>query len=102
MVLKLMRLPVGAGVRRPFFRAADYAGMAGKMKRERSEYLASFDGLAPPILKSIAQLHRKRAAGRNGRRHVRANGIPFARCSPVAQDCWITFLLAEQGWQEGR
>ena len=35
-------------------RAADYAGMAGKMKRERSKYLASFDGLAPSILKSIA------------------------------------------------
>jgi len=31
--------------------------MAGKMKQERSEYLASFDGLEPSILKSIAQLH---------------------------------------------
>jgi hypothetical protein len=42
------------GVRRPFFRAADHGGMAGKMKRERSEYLASFGGLDPSILKSIA------------------------------------------------
>ena len=71
--------------------------MAGKMKRERSEYLTSFDGLDPSILKSIAHLHRKRAVGRNGLRHVRANAIPFACYSPAAQDRWIPFLVTEQG-----
>ena len=35
-------------------RDGDYAAMVAKMKRERSEYLASFDGLDPSILKSIA------------------------------------------------
>jgi len=35
-------------------RDGDYAAMAAKMKRERSEYLASFDGLDPSILKSVA------------------------------------------------
>ncbi len=35
-------------------RAADYAAMVQKMKQERSEYLASFEGLDPSILKSIA------------------------------------------------
>jgi hypothetical protein len=78
-------------VRRPLFRAADYAGMTGKMKRERSEYLASFDGLDPRS-SSRSPIHRKRAPGRNGLRHVRANAIPFARCSPAAQDRWIPFL----------
>ena len=34
--------------------AADYAAMVQKMKQERSEYLASFEGLDPSILKSIA------------------------------------------------
>ena len=77
-------------------RAADYAGMTGKMKQERSEYLASFDGLDPRS-SSRSPTHRKRAAGRNGLRHVRANAIPFARCLRVAQDRWIPFLLAEQG-----
>jgi len=35
-------------------RDGDYAATVAKMKRERSEYLASFDGLDPSILKSIA------------------------------------------------
>ena len=35
-------------------RDGDYAAMVAKMKRERSEYLASFDGLDPSILRSIA------------------------------------------------
>ena len=35
-------------------RAADQAAMVERMKRERSEYISSFEGLAPSILKSIA------------------------------------------------
>ena len=35
-------------------RDGDYAAMVSKMKRERSEYLASFDGLDPSIPKPIA------------------------------------------------
>ncbi len=35
-------------------RAADQAAMVERMKRERSEYIPSFEGLAPSILKSIA------------------------------------------------
>ena len=35
-------------------RGGDYAAMVATMKRERSEYLASFGGLAPSILESIA------------------------------------------------
>jgi hypothetical protein len=92
MVLKKMTAPFWRRGPPALFRAADYARMAGKMKRERSEHLASFDGLDPSILKSIAQLHRKRAIGRNGLRHVRANAIPFACYSPVTQDHWIPFL----------
>jgi len=85
------------GVRRPFFRAADYADMAGKMKPERSEYLASFDGLAPSILKSIAQLHRKRIADRNGLRHVRANAIPVAPLFAGRSGSLDTFSIASLG-----
>jgi phosphoenolpyruvate carboxykinase (ATP) len=35
-------------------RAADYDATVARMKRERSEYLSSFEGLDPSIMKSIA------------------------------------------------
>jgi len=35
-------------------RAADYNATVARMKRERSEYLSSFEGLDPSIMKSIA------------------------------------------------
>jgi hypothetical protein len=71
--------------------------MAGKMKPERSECLASFDGLDPSIVKSIAQLHRKRVADRNGLRHVRANAIPVAPLFAGSSGSLDTFSIAEQG-----
>ncbi len=57
----------------------------------------AFDGAGPSIFKSIAQLHRKRAADRNGLRHVRANAIPVAPLFAAGSGSLDTFSVAEQG-----
>ena len=91
-----IEIPQPRGLHERTGRAADYADMAEKMKRERSEYRESFDGLDPSIPKSIAhppQTCRRpeRPAARARQRH------PFRPLFAGSSGSLDTFSMAEQG-----